>query len=148
MERRGLPVFSSAEETGSVSTSYPPRAIRKASQVARWTLQGLLASAFLAAAAAKLVGAPMMLETFERIGFGQWFRFTTAAVEIVGAVALLTPRLPALGGALLAVTMACAILAHLITLSTSPAPAAVLMVLCLLVVWLRRAELPAWPRCP
>jgi uncharacterized membrane protein YphA (DoxX/SURF4 family) len=126
-----------------VSTIHAPPAVGNASQVARWTLQALLAIAFLAAAAAKLAGAPLMVETFEAIGFGQWLRFLTAAVEVVGAVALLTPRLAALGAAWLAATMAFAVLAHLTVLSTSPAPAALLMALCLVLVWLRRTELSA-----
>jgi len=105
---------------------------RRARRIALWSLQGLLAAVFLAAAGAKLAGLPPMLETFEQIGFGQWFRLLTAAVEIVGAVALLTPRLAAFGGAWLAATMVFAVLAHLTVLNTSPAPAAVLVVLCLI----------------
>jgi hypothetical protein len=33
----------------------------------------------------------MMVESFDRIGLGQWFRIVTGLVEIVGAVALLVP---------------------------------------------------------
>ena len=143
MDPGNLRLCSPPEETRPVSTIHSPSVTGKASQVARWTLRGLLTAIFLAAAAAKLAGAPVMLETFERIGLGQWLRFATAAVEAVGAVALITPRLGALGAAWLAATMAFAVLAHLTVLSTSPAPAALLMALCLLVVWLHRTELPA-----
>jgi hypothetical protein len=112
----------------------------KSAGVAKWALQILLALAFTAAAAAKLAGAPMMVQTFDQIGFGQWFRIVTALVELLGAVALLTP-FAAFGGFWLAATMVFATLAHIIFLHTNPAPAIVLIVLDLLVVWLCRDQL-------
>src|SRR4051794_26468898 len=39
-----------------------------------WALRLLAAAAFLAAGVAKLVGVPMMVEVFDHIGIGQWFR--------------------------------------------------------------------------
>jgi putative oxidoreductase len=104
-------------------------------------IQGLLAAAFLAAATAKLVGAPMMIQVFDAIGLGQWFRIVTALVEIIGAIALLTPRFAAFGAIWLAVTMFFAVLTHLFILHTSPAPALLLLALSLAVVWLRREQL-------
>jgi uncharacterized membrane protein YphA (DoxX/SURF4 family) len=106
-------------------------------------MQILLAVVFLAAAGAKLAGVPMMVETFNQIGLGQWFRYLTAAVEIAGAVALLIPRFAAWGAVLLGATMTFAILAHLTVLGTSPVPAAVLLTLCGTLIWLRRAEVLA-----
>lgn len=126
-----------------MSTTHSPPAPGTVQQIIRWTLQVILATVFLAAAGAKLAGVPIMVETFEQIGFGQWFRFLTALVEIIGAVALLTPRLAVFGAALLGATMFFAVLAHLTTLDTSAAPAAALMMLCLIVVWLRRTQLSA-----
>ncbi len=118
----------------------------KSAAVAKWALQILLALAFAAAAAGKLAGAPMMVQTFGQIGFGQWFRIVTALVEILGAVALLTPGFATLGGLWLATTMFFATLAHIVFLHTNPAPAIVLMLLDLLVVWLRRDQLAALRR--
>ena len=108
-----------------------------------WTLQIVVAPAFLAAGAAKLAAEPFMVQLFDQIGTGQWFRIVTGVVEIAGAVALLHPRLASLGGLWLAVTMFFAVLIHLFVLHTSPAPAAVLGFLNLLIAYLRRDDL-AW----
>jgi putative oxidoreductase len=43
---------------------------------------------------------------FDAIGFGQWFRYFTGAVEIVGGLFFPVPRTTALGAGLLAATMA------------------------------------------
>src|SRR4051794_20414690 len=47
-----------------------------------WTLRLIAAAAFLAAGAAKLAGVPMMIEVFDHIGIGQWFRIVTGVIEI------------------------------------------------------------------
>ena len=111
--------------------------------IAAWILQGLLALAFAAAGAAKLAGVPMMVMIFDQIGFGQWFRYVTAIVEIIGAVALLTPGFAGPGALWLGITMAFAILTHLFILHNNPVAAIVLCVLCLTLVWLRRDQLAA-----
>jgi uncharacterized membrane protein YphA (DoxX/SURF4 family) len=108
--------------------------------IAAWTLQILLAAVFLAAASAKLAGVDMMVQEFEQIGLGQWFRFFTALVEISGAVALLVPGLAAAGAALLGTTMIVAVGIHLTILHTNPAPALVLIMLNAVVLWLRREQ--------
>ncbi|WP_349644529.1 DoxX family protein [Rhizobium calliandrae] len=119
-------------------SNYP--ASNRSSNVTAWILQVLLALAFAAAAGAKLASVPMMVESFEQIGLGQAFRYVTAAVEIIGALALLAPRVSAFGALWLAATMFGATIAHLVRLHTSPAPALVLFALCLVVAWLRREQ--------
>lgn len=113
----------------------------RVSNIIAWVLQVFLALAFVAAAGAKFASVPMMVESFERIGLGQEFRYITATVEIIGVIALLMPRLAALGGLWLATVMVGATVAHLLRLHTNPAPALVLMTLCLVVVWLRRRQI-------
>ena len=112
-------------------------------KVAAWILQGLLAAAFLAAGGAKLAAVPMMVQLFDAIGFGQWFRIVTGLVEVAGAVALLVPGFAALGAAWLGATMFFAVLTHFFILHTSALPALVLLVLSVLVAWLRRDQLAA-----
>jgi putative oxidoreductase len=119
----------------SIQTARPSR------RIGAWTLQGILATAFLAAGVAKLTGAPFMVDLFAQIGVGQWFRFVTGAVEVAGAVALLVPGLASVAGLWLGVTMIGAVTAHLFVLHTSPAPAIILGLLNALVVYLRRDEL-------
>ena len=121
----------------SIQSSRPSR------RIGAWTLQGILAAAFLAAGAAKLAGVPFMVDLFAQIGIGQWFRVVTGVVEVVGAVALLFPGLASIGALWLGATMVGAVATHLFVLHTSPVPAIVLGVLNALVVYLRRDELVA-----
>ena len=121
------------------SRSYPARS--RPTHITAWVLQILLAVGFLAAAGAKLAGVPMLVAEFQQIGLGQGFRYVTAAVEIIGAIAILSPRVTALGGLWLAATMTGATMAHLLRLHTSPAPALLLLVLSLSVAFLRRDQI-------
>ena len=100
-----------------------------------WGLRILLALAFGAAGAAKLAGVPQMVQVFDAIGFGQWFRYVTGVVEVGGAVLLLVPASGFLGGLLMAVTMAFAVVTHLVLIGGSPAPAIVLALLSAFVTW-------------
>ena len=79
-----------------------------------------------------------MVEMFAKLGAGQWFRYLTGALEVIGAVGLLVPRAAFYGAALLAVVMVGAIVAHLAVLGGSPIPALVLLVIVGTVAWLRR----------
>src|ERR1700753_3047312 len=119
------------------------QSIRPTRRIGAWTLQGILAAAFLAAGSAKLAGVPDMVELFGQIGLGQWFRLATGAVEVTGAVALLVPGLASIGALWLGFTMVCAVATHLFVLHTTPVPAIVLGLLNALVAYLRRDELVA-----
>ena len=45
------------------------------------------------------------VKLFERIGWGQWFRYFTGAMHVAGALLMLTPWTLTLGAAMLACTM-------------------------------------------
>jgi uncharacterized membrane protein YphA (DoxX/SURF4 family) len=124
----------------SIETARPYR------RLGACVLQGVVAAAFFAAGAAKVAGIPYMVNLFEQIGFGQWFRIVTGVVEIVGALALVYPGLASIGGLWLGFTMVCAVATHLIVLHTTPVPAVILGVLNALIVYLRREELWAYAR--
>ena len=100
----------------------------------------LLTLAFVAAGGAKLLGAEMMVATFDTIGFGQWFRYVTGGIEVGAALLLWVPRRQLLASVLLAATMIGAGLAHLLVLGPSAVPATVLLVLSLLVAWAHRDQ--------
>ena len=117
--------------------------VRPARRIGAWTVQVILAAAFLAAGFAKLAGAPFMVDLFTQIGIGQWFRVTTGVVEVTGAVALLVPGFASVGALWLGFTMVGAVTTHLFVLHTSPVPAIVLGLLNVVVVYLRRDELVA-----
>jgi putative oxidoreductase len=120
--------FAIAQETTKPS---------KALNLTIWGVQILTALAFLAAGGSKLSGAPAMVDMFEKIGFGQWFRYVTGSLEVIGALLLLLPRTAAVGGSLLAVVMIGAIGAHLFIIGGNPIPAVVLLVLAITVGWNR-----------
>ncbi len=114
------------------------RPLSKGLNITGWVLQGLAAAAFLAAGGSKLAAAPAMVEMFAKLGAGQWFRYLTGALEVIGAVALLVPRTAFYGAVLLALVMAGAIVTHLAVLGGSPIPALVLLVIVGTIAWLRR----------
>ena len=117
------------------------QSVRAKRRIGAWTLQGILAAAFLAAGFAKMAGVPFMVDLFAQIGLGQWFRIATGIVEVAGAVALLVPGLASIGALWLGFTMVCAVATHVFVLHTSPVPAIVLGLLNATVVYLRRDEL-------
>ena len=107
-----------------------------------WILQVLVSVMFLFAGGAKLAGAEAMVQMYNTIGFGQWFRYVTGLIEVGSALLVLVPVLASLGAALLVCTMIGALIAHFTALN-SPQTAggpAFLLVLSLAVLWLRRTE--------
>lgn len=105
-------------------------------------LKALLAILFAAAGVAKLIGVPMMVENFDMIGLGQWFRYVTGIIELGSAILLFVPGRQAYGAVLLVCTMIGAVLAHLVILGPSAVPAFVLGVLCVVVLYAHREQLP------
>jgi uncharacterized membrane protein YphA (DoxX/SURF4 family) len=103
-----------------------------------WGIRIFLALAFGAAGISKLAGVPQMVQVFDAIGFGQWFRYVTGSIEVLGAVLLLVPVTGFFGGLLLAATMACAVATHLVLIDGTPAPALVLGLLSAFVAWRQR----------
>lgn len=106
-------------------------------------LRGVLTVAFIGAGGAKLAGVEAMVEVFNTLGLGQWFRYLTGFIEVAGVVLLWLPGRQVLGAALLGGTMVGAVLAHLLVLGPSPIPALVLGALCAAVLYLYRDQIPA-----
>ena len=105
-----------------------------------WTLQIVSAVMFVMAGASKLAGAPMMVQMFDTIGIGQWFRYATGTIEVVSAVLLLIPRMSAYAAAVLAATMGGAMLTHLFIIGGNPAVPVLLMATTATIAWLRRGD--------
>ncbi|MDL2410858.1 DoxX family protein [Rhizobium calliandrae] len=110
-------------------------------RIATWVLKGVVAATFLAAGATKLAAAPFEVHLFAQLGVGQWFRVFTGVGQIVGALALVHPRLAAIGGLWLGFTMLCATVANLTLLHANPVPAIVLALLNAVIVYLHRVDL-------
>ena len=113
----------------------------KALNIMLWTLQVLVALTFVAAGSGKLLGSPDMIALFDAIGVGQWFRYVTGLLELVGALLLIVPGKIAFGAVLLACVMAGAVVAHLTVLPTPATVPGVLLALTTLIAWGRRSQL-------
>jgi putative oxidoreductase len=124
----------------NVSYSSARRPLSKGLNITSWVLQALAAFAFLAAGGSKLAAAPAMVAIFAKLGAGQWFRYLTGALEVLGAIALLVPRAAFYGAMLLAAVMIGAIVTHIAVLGGSPVPALLLLVIVGSVAWLRRPK--------
>lgn len=107
-----------------------------------WGVRIFLALAFAAAGIAKLAGVPQMVQVFEAVGAGQWFRYLTGAIEVVGAVLLLIPVTGFYAGLLLTATMAGALVTHLFVIGGNLAPALVLLTMSAFAAW--RQKPVAW----
>ena len=100
-----------------------------------WILQGLLAATFLVAGTTKLAGQQMQIAFFEKIGFGQWFRYFTGGLEVLGVILVLVPRTAGLGATLLGMTLVGTVEIHLLIIGGNPVPSIALLVIAIAVTW-------------
>jgi putative oxidoreductase len=121
-----------------ITTNALPVASGKGRLITLWILSGLVALAFIAAGTAKLAGAAAMVQVFDKVGLGQWFRYFTGLLEVVAAIGLLISRYAFYAAVLLAVVMAGAIIAHVTVLGSSPAAPVLLLVLTGIIAYLRK----------
>ncbi len=108
-------------------------------------LRAFLTIVFVAAGGAKFIGAEMMVATYDTIGLGQWFRYLTGVVEIIGVVLLWIPNRQVAGAALLGATMAGAILTHWLILGPSAVPAVIFGLISAAVLYIHRDQDPGLP---
>jgi uncharacterized membrane protein YphA (DoxX/SURF4 family) len=105
--------------------------------VGLWVLKIALAALFVLTAGAKLDGVPPMVEIFEKVKLGQWFRYFTGVLELLGAALLLWPGTAAFGALLLTVVCIGAFFAQLFI------HAIVLAAVLAAIVWTYRDQLRA-----
>src|SRR5262249_38625385 len=86
-------------------------------RVAAWALRGGVAVVFLIFGSEKVFGSSWV-SLFDQIGFGQWFRYFTGSLQLLGGVLMLVPYTTKLGAGVLACTMLGAILIHMFVLGT------------------------------
>jgi len=101
-------------------------------------LSGIVALAFIVAGVPKLVGVPAVVEVFDKVGLGQWFRYFTGLLEVTAGIGLLISRYAFYAAILLAIVMVGAIIAHVTVLGGSFVPALVLLVLTGIIAYLRK----------
>jgi uncharacterized membrane protein YphA (DoxX/SURF4 family) len=110
----------------------------KVRNVVLWVLQIPAAAMIGMAGAMKLSGQPQMVAMFGTLGLGQWFRYVTGGLEVLGAVMLLVPRLAGAGALLLCCVMVGAIATHLFVIGGNPAIPIVLLLVLAVIAWFRR----------
>jgi len=120
------------------TTDKLPATTGKGRLITLWTLSGLVALAFIGAGGGKLAGTAVMVELFDKVGLGQWFRYFTGLLEVSAGIGLLISRYAFYAAVLLAIVMVGAIIAHVTVLGGSPAPAVVLFVLSGIIAYLRK----------
>ena len=81
-----------------------------------------------------------MVALFDAVGIGQWFRYVTGSLEVLGALVLIVPGKTAFGAVLLACVMVGAVVAHLTVLHTAPTAPLVLLALTALISWGRSSQ--------
>jgi putative oxidoreductase len=124
------------------STNLSPERTRRspARTFALWLLQIGAAAIFLAAGLSKLASATAMVQMFDAVGVGQWFRYVTGSIEVTGALMLLVPGLASFGALALAAVMLGAIGTHLFVIGGNPSMPVVLLAATAYVAWTRSAE--------
>ena len=76
---------------------------------------------FIAMAAENILGATFIVASFERIGWGEWFRYVTALCQLTGGGLLLFPASALYGAVLLSCVMVGAFVAKIMILGGNPA---------------------------
>jgi len=107
----------------------------RALNITFWILQGVLAAVFLVAGITKLASLQVQVATFDEIGLGQWLRYFTGGLEVIGAILVLIPRTAGLAAILLGMTMVGAVDVHLLITGGSPVAALVLLAIAIAVTW-------------
>jgi putative oxidoreductase len=102
-------------------------------------VQVVTAAGFLLAAGAKFAGAAPVVATFDAIGLGDWLRYTIGVLEVLGAIALLVPRVAGLAGLAFVVLLVGAAFTHVVIIGQGVANTVPLLVLSAVVAWGRRS---------
>ena len=95
-----------------------------------WVPRIVMGMFFVSTGGQKITGG--WIDTFETIGFGDWLRYLTGALQIAGGLLLLIPRMAIIGAGLLAITMVGAMLAWMFFLGSPGSaviPAVILVML-------------------
>ena len=119
-----------------VATAPPVRSSALAG-AAIWVVRILLFAIFLFEGVDKFGSRPLWIRIFQEIGWGDWFRYFTGAVETAGAIAIVIPPLTPVAVLLLASAMIGALVTHALIVGIGPQSVivAVLLGLILLIGW-------------
>jgi putative oxidoreductase len=96
-----------------------------------------LAAVFFLVGGAKLIGRADMLTLFHAIGFGEWFRYLTGAIEVGGAALMVVPIASGASAIVLGALMIAATFVELLVLHRPPIAAAACLSAHSYVAWAR-----------
>jgi len=99
-----------------------------------WVLRLAAAAVFVAVGVSKLRSDAFWVQMFAKIGLGDWFRYLTGVLQVIGGLLFLIPRAAYAAAALAGGTMAGAIVVHLFVLGTGVGGAIIPFVLLVFVV--------------
>jgi uncharacterized membrane protein YphA (DoxX/SURF4 family) len=140
-------VLSMASANPTANTAKSQALRPKTRSIVTWTLSVLLAAMFLLSGSGKLANAATSYgntwdEQFVAWGYPAWFRLVVGAGEVLGAIALLVPRVRFIGAAVLTGLMLGAVPTHL--LNGEGFAATVPLVLGVLTFTVAALTRPAW----
>ena len=84
-----------------------------------WLLQVGLASLFFASSTSKLVGNPVVIAQFGKLGYEEYFVMALGILELVTGLMLLIPKVAHCGGILAVMTLSGIIISHTFKLGIS-----------------------------
>ncbi len=127
---------------GVPTAAADPATQRRGSNIALWGLQVVTAAVFVMAAIPKVTADPQAVAGFHAMGLGVAGMYVIGVLEIIGAIALLTPLLCGLAGLAFVGLMIGAVLTTLLMFGPQLVvmPAAVL-VLAAIIAWGRRRSM-------
>lgn len=108
------------------ATSNPTK---RGADVIGWALRVLVALIFLYEGFDKFGERRLWIRVFAEIGIGQWFRYATGMLEIVGAALILVPRATMAAVAMLLCILVGAFLAHIFIIGIGLPHTAIVLVL-------------------
>jgi putative oxidoreductase len=77
----------------------------KMRHIITWVLRVLLGVTFLGIGIEKITGTMGTIPFFDAIGWGQWFRYVSGALDTAGALLILVPRWTSLGALIITCTV-------------------------------------------
>ncbi len=110
-------------------------------QVGLWGLRILVGLAFVFFGIMKLSGRPAMVAEFDVVGLGQWFRYFTGGLELIGGLAVLVPAVSVFGAILLLLVDIGAFVAQVAILHMDWIHTVVIAALIVLLIYLQRSAL-------
>ncbi|HET9741734.1 MAG TPA: DoxX family protein [Terriglobales bacterium] len=102
----------------NTAASAPAREARPRLTIIGWIIRAAVAFVFISTGLEKfsIGGGAEWIRIFHRIGYGDWFRYLTGALEIGGGLLLIIPPLTTVGAAALIACMVGAIFFHIFAL--------------------------------